>query len=116
MVFIAVVLVIIIILAMLMNLIEGPENGFTSIPQSIYWTVVTLTTVGYGDVVPSTIPGKIIATIMMLLGYSLIAVPTGLVSVEVSRAVRKSRQCHICKTRNELDALFCKHCGNKLLF
>ncbi|MEJ5303263.1 MAG: ion transporter [Bacteroidales bacterium] len=114
MVFISVVVVSIIILGTLIYLIEGPENGFTSIPQSIYWTVVTLTTVGYGDIVPSTVAGKILATLMMLLGYALIAVPTGLVSVEVTKAVRKTRQCLHCQTRNENDAVFCKKCGHKI--
>ena len=114
MVFISVVIVSIIVLGTLMYLIEGSESGFTSIPQSIYWTVVTLTTVGYGDIVPTTILGKFLATLMMLLGYALIAVPTGLVSVEVSRAVRKTRRCLYCQTRNETDALYCKHCGKKM--
>lgn len=115
MVFISVVIVSIIILGTLMYLIEGSESGFTSIPQSIYWTVVTLTTVGYGDIVPSTIAGKFLATLMMLLGYALIAVPTGLVSVEVSRAIRKTLRCPRCQTRNENDAIYCKHCGNKIV-
>ncbi|MDK2909538.1 MAG: voltage-gated potassium channel [Bacteroidales bacterium] len=113
-VFISAVIVTIIILGTLMYLIEGPENGFTSIPQSIYWTVVTLTTVGYGDIVPTTVVGKVLATVMMLLGYALIAVPTGLVSVEVTRAVRKTRRCLHCQTRNENDAIFCKHCGRRI--
>ncbi|MGC8865245.1 MAG: ion transporter [Bacteroidales bacterium] len=114
MVFISVVVVAIIILGTLMYLIEGSESGFTSIPQSIYWTVVTLTTVGYGDIVPSTIAGKFLATLMMLLGYALIAVPTGLVSVEVTRAIRKTRRCPHCQTRNENDAIYCKHCGKSI--
>ncbi len=115
MVFISVVIVSIIILGTLMYIIEGPEGGFTSIPQSIYWTVVTLTTVGYGDIVPTTIVGKFLATLMMLLGYAFIAVPTGLVSVEVSKAVRKTRRCFACHTRNENDAIYCKHCGRKMI-
>lgn len=115
MVFISVVIVSIIILGTLMYLIEGAENGFTSIPQSIYWTVVTLTTVGFGDIVPSTIAGKFLATLMMLLGYALIAVPTGLVSVEVTRAIRKTLHCPYCQARNENDAIYCKHCGNKIV-
>lgn len=114
MVFISVVVVSIIILGTMIYLIEGPENGFTSIPQSIYWTVVTLTTVGYGDIVPSTVAGKILATLMMLLGYALIAVPTGLVSVEVTREMRKTRRCLHCQTRNENDSIFCKQCGQKM--
>jgi len=85
-VFIGVVLVLIFIVGSSMYLIEGPENGFTSIPVSVYWAIVTLTTVGYGDIAPQTIAGQTLASVVMILGYGIIAVPTGIVSVELSRA------------------------------
>ena len=85
-VFIGVVVTMVYIVGALMYLIEGPENGFTSIPTSVYWAVVTLTTVGYGDIAPQTIAGQMLATVVMILGYGIIAVPTGIVSVEMSRA------------------------------
>ncbi|MGB3587705.1 MAG: ion transporter [Tunicatimonas sp.] len=85
-VFIGVVLVLIFIVGSSMYLIEGPENGFTSIPVSVYWAIVTLTTVGYGDIAPQTVAGQTLASVVMILGYGIIAVPTGIVSVELSRA------------------------------
>ncbi|MGB3851444.1 MAG: ion transporter [Tunicatimonas sp.] len=84
-VFIGVVVTMVFIVGALMYLIEGPENGFTSIPTSVYWAVVTLTTVGYGDIAPQTVVGQTLATIVMIMGYGIIAVPTGIVSVEMSR-------------------------------
>jgi voltage-gated potassium channel len=85
-VFIGAVIVLIFIVGSSMYLIEGPENGFTSIPVSVYWAIVTLTTVGYGDIAPQTVAGQTLASIVMILGYGIIAVPTGIVSVELSRA------------------------------
>ncbi len=85
-VFSAVVLCIVVILGAIMYVIEGPENGFTSIPQSIYWSIVTITTVGFGDITPQTYAGQFLASVIMLLGYSIIAVPTGIVAVEMSSA------------------------------
>lgn len=85
-VFLGVVITMVFIVGALMYLIEGPENGFTSIPTSVYWAVVTLTTVGYGDIAPKTVAGQTLATIVMIMGYGIIAVPTGIVSVEMSRA------------------------------
>ena len=85
-VFLGVVITMVFIVGALMYLIEGPENGFTSIPTSVYWAVVTLTTVGYGDIAPRTVAGQTLATIVMIMGYGIIAVPTGIVSVEMSRA------------------------------
>jgi voltage-gated potassium channel len=85
-VFIGVVVTMVFIVGALMYLIEGPENGFTSIPTSVYWAVVTLTTVGYGDIAPQTVVGQTLATVVMIMGYGIIAVPTGIVSVEMSRA------------------------------
>ena len=90
-VFIGVVLTLVFIVGALMYLIEGPKNGFTSIPTSVYWAVVTLTTVGYGDIAPQTVAGQTLATIVMILGYGIIAVPTGIVSAEMSRADRTSQ-------------------------
>ncbi|NBC24692.1 MAG: ion transporter [Bacteroidetes bacterium] len=87
-VFIGVVVILTFIIGAVMYLIEGPEHGFTNIPISIYWAIVTLTTVGYGDIAPETIPGRMIASIVMILGYGIIAVPTGIVSVEISKAER----------------------------
>ncbi len=85
-VFIGVIIVLTFIIGALMYLVEGPEHGFKNIPVSIYWAIVTLTTVGYGDIAPSTIPGRMIASIVMILGYGIIAVPTGIVSVEIAKA------------------------------
>ena len=73
------------IIGSVMYLIEGPENGFTSIPVSIYWAIVTLTTVGYGDIAPQTVPGQLLASIVMILGYGIIAVPTGIVTAELGK-------------------------------
>ena len=105
-----------------MYLVEGPQNGFTSIPRGIYWTIVTITTVGYGDIAPSTALGQFIASLTMLTGYAIIAVPTGIVSAEMSHQSRLARQgnnkntvCHECDAYdNDEDASYCKHCGAKL--
>ena len=95
--------------------VEGAENGFTSIPTSMYWTVVTLTTVGYGDISPQTPLGKGLAMVVMMLGYSIIAVPTGIVTAEIalaSSAKRPTRHCPSCSTNDHLPgARFCSHCG-----
>lgn len=119
-VFFGVVLSLVLILGSLLYLIEGEENGYTSIPQSIYWAIVTITTVGYGDIAPVTVLGKIIASVAMLTGYSIIAVPTGIISVEIGRAVRSGRtpkeiECPRCGLmHHDMDARFCKICGHKL--
>jgi voltage-gated potassium channel len=102
----------------LMYLIEGEASGFTSIPTAMYWAVVTMTTVGYGDIVPRTTLGKALAAFVMLLGYSILAVPTGIVSVEIAQAGRRAaaaRACAACRTPgHDEDALFCRHCGARL--
>ena len=102
----------------LMYVVEGAENGFSSIPKSIYWTIVTITTVGYGDIVPQTVIGQIIASIAMLTGYSIIAVPTGILTAELAQEMQRERgrrQCTNCtSTGHENDAQFCKHCGHGL--
>lgn len=118
-VFIGAVFTIVIIVGSLMYLIEGPENGFTNIPKSIYWGVVTITTVGYGDIAPQTTLGQTLATLLMLLGYGIIAVPTGIVSSELTRADREARpettSCPHCKPEDHpADSTFCRFCGNKL--
>jgi len=116
-VFLFTVFTLVIILGSLMYLIEGAQNGFTSIPRSVYWAVVTLTTVGYGDISPQTNIGQILAAFIMVLGYSIIAVPTGIVTVELSQVSRKktTRSCTDCSAEgHDSDALFCKYCGAKL--
>lgn len=123
-VFIGTVFLSIIIVASLMYLIEGPENGFHNIPLSIYWAIVTITTVGYGDIVPLTTLGKALATLLMLMGYGIIAVPTGIVSAELSREERRKKTeeeipevvaCVRCKPEDHpADSTFCRFCGAKL--
>jgi voltage-gated potassium channel len=103
----------------LMYVIEGEAHGFTSIPRSVYWSVVTLTTVGYGDISPETPVGQFIATLIMLMGYGIIAVPTGIVTAEITRASNRHdlvlRSCQTCSGEfHARDAKFCKHCGEKL--
>lgn len=107
----------VIVVGTIMYLVEGPEHGFTSIPVSIYWAIVTLTTVGYGDIAPKTQLGQIIASVVMILGYGIIAVPTGIVTVELSHMGRTGRktQCRLCRREgHEGDACFCKYCGQEL--
>lgn len=118
-VFLTVVLTIVVILGSLMYLIEGAENGFTSIPRSIYWAIVTITTVGYGDIAPQTVAGQMLAMVAMIMGYGIIAVPTGIVTVELSRAPRAdvtTRTCRECLSEgHDGDASYCRHCGERLL-
>ena len=106
----------VIIFGSLMYVIETEANGFTSIPRSIYWAIVTLTTVGYGDISPATNLGQTLAAMIMLLGYSIIAVPTGIVTAEIARAAGKgSKRCpHRDIRGHDQDAFYCKHCGEKL--
>ena len=115
-VFLEVVLTLVTIVGSLMYLIEGPENGFTSIPRSIYWAIVTITTVGYGDIAPNTVLGQMLASMLMIVGYAIIAVPTGIMSVEMARASKSNTQvCHNCNSDNHADdAKFCNACGEKL--
>ncbi|GJM63846.1 ion transporter [Persicobacter diffluens] len=119
-VFVSVVLAVALIMGTLMYLVEGSKNGFTSIPRSFYWAVVTMTTVGYGDIAPQTVIGQSIATILMVLGYGIIAVPTGIVTVELRNSKDKSavistQACQNCsKEGHDLDAEFCKFCGEPL--
>jgi voltage-gated potassium channel len=117
-VFLGAVLTIVIIVGSMMYLIEGEANGFASIPTSIYWAIVTMTTVGYGDIAPQTALGKILASIIMIMGYGIIAVPTGIVSVELAGAVRggvSTQACPDCGAgQHDSDAVHCKFCGARL--
>jgi len=119
-VFLFAVLVISIILGTVMYLVEGgPDSHFTSIPRSVYWTIVTLTTVGYGDIAPITALGQFIASIVMVLGYGIIAVPTGIVSAEYAANYKKThtntQSCSSCNSKDHLDGSgFCGNCGEKL--
>ncbi|MFW5656216.1 MAG: ion transporter [Bacteroidota bacterium] len=117
-VFLFAVLTLILIIGTIMYLIEGAEHGFVSIPKSIYWAVVTLTTVGYGDITPQTALGQFLSAAVMILGYAIIAVPTGIVSMEISSAAKKQRNTQVCQTclakDHDNDARFCKHCGSPL--
>lgn len=119
MVFLWGVLTMVVIMGAIMYLVEGPQNGFRSIPESIYWAIVTLTTVGYGDISPQTVLGKVIASIIMITGYAVIAVPTGIMSVEIFRSKddkKKEKQCDNCGTyHHDDDANFCKKCGKELV-
>lgn len=115
-VFLGAVLSAVLIIGTLMQLIEGAENGFTSIPRSVYWAIVTMTTVGYGDIAPATPLGQTLAAFVMILGYAIIAVPTGIVSVEIAQASRKqnvsTRSCSNCTLDgHDADAVHCKRCG-----
>jgi voltage-gated potassium channel len=117
-VFIGVVLTTVLIAGALMYVIEGEKHGFTSIPLAVYWAVVTMSTVGFGDIVPHTVLGRFVASILMLLGYAIIAVPTGIVTVELGAAARSAGTkppCPSCgEERHDSDALWCKRCGSRL--
>jgi len=117
-IFLVTVVTLILVLGAAMYLVEGPENGFTSIPQSMYWAVVTMTTVGYGDIAPQTVAGKLLASLVMIIGYAIIAVPTGIVTVEMSEASRRLKSTRACPSCGEEDhdpdARYCKRCGEEL--
>ncbi len=118
-VFLFSVITIVIIFGSVMYIVESERNGFNNIPQSIYWAVVTLTTVGYGDVVPQTQIGKAISMIIMVMGYGILAVPTGIVTAEITKAMGHNKVtsnfCEGCGYRwHDDDAHYCKHCGNTL--
>lgn len=118
-VFLFAVLTIVVVLGSMMYVIEGEENGFTSIPRSIYWAIVTLTTVGYGDISPKTGVGQMLAAMIMIMGYSIIVIPTGIVTVAVGEEAALARvntqSCPNCGGEGHADdARYCKHCGEKL--
>jgi voltage-gated potassium channel len=118
-IFMLVVLALVVILGSIMYMVEGRENGFSTIPESIYWAIVTITTVGYGDITPVSTAGKFIASVIMLIGYSIIAVPTGILTTEIALRSRLSKgnfeSCPGCgKEGHDENAEFCKFCGHKL--
>jgi len=117
-VFLISVVTVVTIIGSVMYLIEGEENGFTSIPRSIYWAIVTMTTVGYGDISPQTPIGQFMAALVMILGYAIIAVPTGIVSYDFVQVAQKKMSTRVCsgcgKKNNDIDAKFCKYCGTEL--
>ena len=114
-IFLFIVVSIAILMGTIIYMLEDPKDGFTSIPRSIYWAIVTLTTVGYGDIAPQTPIGQFFASIIMILGYSIIAVPTGLISVELSKISFNTKSCRSCSLdEHEDDAVFCKLCGEEL--
>lgn len=116
--FLFTVMTLVVVIGSLMYLIEGEQNGFTSIPTSIYWAIVTLTTVGYEDISPQTGVGRALAAMIMILGYGIIAVPTGIVTVEMTNAMRGGavhRVCVTCASENhDGDASYCNKCGTIL--
>ena len=119
-VFLFFVLTMVVIVGAVMYLVEGSASGFDNIPLSIYWTIVTMTTVGYGDIAPATVLGRVIASIVMIMGYGIIAVPTGIVSVEIAQTARKfgkvsTQACEQCACEgHDADAHYCKDCGAPL--
>jgi voltage-gated potassium channel len=117
-VFMVTVLTLVLVIGACMYVIEGEENGFDSIPRSMYWAIVTLTTVGYGDISPQTTLGQFFASLVMIIGYGILAVPTGIVTVALSRAgerVVSTQACPQCSAEgHDADAKFCKYCGARL--
>ncbi len=117
-VFLGAVLSTVVIMGSVMYMVEGEANGFDSIPRGMYWAVVTMTTVGFGDITPKTVPGQFIASVLMIMGYGVLAVPTGIVSVELAAASRRGinpEACPGCGVEgHDVDAVFCKRCGTRL--
>ncbi|MDX3905536.1 MAG: ion transporter [Pigmentiphaga sp.] len=120
MVFLSVVLLIVLVMGTVMYVVEGPENGFTSIPTSVYWAISTIATVGFGDITPHTPLGRFVASVMMLLGWGILAVPTGIFTMEMTLAETARRRgqmrtCQVCMTPGQdQDANYCKHCGARM--
>ena len=120
-VFLGTVIIVVCIIGSLMYVIEGPQNpGFSSIPKSMYWAIVTVTTVGYGDISPESTAGQFLASLLMIIGYGVLAVPTGIVSVELAHATKKQQEeltpetCMMCDPEDhDIDANYCKFCGTK---
>lgn len=120
-VFLVAVVATVVTMGATMYLVEGEANGFSSIPKGIYWSIVTMTTVGFGDITPKTPLGQMLASCLMIIGYGIIAVPTGIVTTELARAARlplhavSSRACHACgRDGHEFDAIYCKFCSTML--
>lgn len=118
-IFMMFILILVTILGSVMYMVEGGQGGFVNIPESIYWAIVTLTTVGYGDISPVTPLGKFIASFIMLCGYGIIAVPTGIVTSEITAQARKDwgqqKKCSTCDFQNPSEAKFCTDCGSQLI-
>ncbi|NTX01281.1 ion transporter [Myxococcus llanfairpwllgwyngyllgogerychwyrndrobwllllantysiliogogogochensis] len=117
-VFLGFVLTVDVVMGAIMYLVEGEQHGFDSIPRSMYWAIVTMTTVGFGDITPKTVPGQFIASVLMIMGYGILAVPTGIVSVELAAATKQrpdTQACPGCGAQgHDLDARYCKTCGTAL--
>jgi voltage-gated potassium channel len=117
-VFLYAIVTLVVIFGSLMYLIEGPQRGFTSIPRGVYWSIVTLTTVGYGDITPTTPLGQALSAVIMIMGYGIIAVPTGIYASELTHVIQRRRQVLVCPScqlvGHEDDASFCKRCGTNL--
>lgn len=117
-VFLYTVFIFVVVFGSIMYLVEGEKNGFTSIPKAVYWAIITLTTVGYGDIVPQTHIGQMIASTVMIMGYAIIAVPTGIYSSELMKAYKDEVTNNACincgEEGHDTDAIFCKYCGEKL--
>lgn len=116
-VFLEIVLIIVVITGSCMYLVEGPESGFTSIPTSIYWAIVTITTVGYGDIAPQTVLGQTIASMLMIVGFAIIAIPTSIIGSELvkTRSQKNTKVCSNCQfAQHDDDAKYCKRCGEEL--
>lgn len=113
-IFLMAVVAIVTFLGTIMYVVEGGKDGFTSIPQSIYWAIVTVTTVGYGDLVPHTVLGKFISSFAMIIGYAIIAVPTGIITVGMVNSSKVQIKCTNCGSENDSNSNFCKHCGHPL--
>lgn len=114
-IFLLFIVIISVIMGAFMFILEGRKNGFESIPSSIYWAIVTITTVGYGDIAPMTVAGKFLALVLMLCGYGIIAVPTGIFVKELRKVRRSLKECRRCgNTDNDGDARYCKICGERI--
>ncbi len=116
-IFISFVMILVIVLGTLIYIVEGGNNGFESIPKSIYWAIVTITTVGYGDIAPTTSLGRMISSFIMLMGYAIIAVPTGIMTVSMSRYQDpdpEDNKCEHCEHDNPFGSIYCNQCGQEL--
>ncbi|MFC5743033.1 ion transporter [Dyella tabacisoli] len=116
-IFISTIMTLVLIFGALMYLIEGPQNGFSSIPRSMYWAIVTMTTVGFGDITPYTVLGQMLTSLIMLVGYSIIAIPTGIFAVELAAGIRETQKtaCPSCGlSEHSSDARYCRGCGTSL--
>lgn len=117
-IFFSFIIVLTTIFGCLIFVIEGPENGFTSLPKSVYWAIVTITTVGYGDITPQTVLGQTIAALAMITGYSVIAIPTGIITAELASEINRERSKKVCnncsRSDHDQDAEYCKYCSSPL--